>query len=326
MLKVFITGATGLLATNTINELLKSGYYVKALVRNKNKFKFDHLTNIELLEGDITDYTFLLRAIQECAYVIHAAAQTRQGLSNFNAYYNVNVKGTENVIRAAITNGVKKVIHVSTCNVFGFGTAKNPGNETFQIKKPFSNSLYVQSKIESQELALSFSKEIEVTIANPTFLIGAYDQKPSSGRIVLMAFNKKIIFYPPGGKNFVDVKDAAKGLVSALTNGKNNETYILSGENLSYKQFYRRLVLHSKRKSFLIKIPKSILIMLGLIGNILQVFNVENEISLTNMRILCLNNYYSNQKASKELNIKFNKIDNAIGDAVNWFKKNGYLK
>ena len=326
MTKVLVTGANGLLATNTINELIENGYFVKALVRNKNKFILTDKRNIEVVEGDVTDYSSIEFAIKDCEFVIHTAAETRQGLSNYHAYSNVNIVGTENLFNAAINNGVKKIIHVSTSNVFGFGTIVNPGNETNKINKPFSDSLYVVSKVNSQNLALSFSDKIEVVVVNPTFIIGAYDQKPSSGSILLLGYNKKVILYPPGGKNFVDVKDVAKGIVSALINGKNKETYILSGENLSYNEFFRKLSLHSEKKPVLIKIPCFILILIGVLGNLLKSFGIENETTLTNMRILCVNNYYTNKKAKAVLNIKFNGIDDAIGDAIKWFKKNGVIK
>lgn len=325
MTKVLVTGANGLLATNTINELIKNGYFVKALVRNKNKFILTD-RNIELVEGDITDYSLLKLALKDCEFVIHTAAETRLGLSKYHDYSKVNILGTQNLFKAAINNGVKKIIHISTSNVFGFGTIENPGCETNEINKPFSNSLYVISKVNSQKLALSFSDKVEVVVVNPTFIIGAYDQKPSSGRIILLGHNKKVIFYPPGGKNFVDAKDVAKGIVSALLNGKNKETYILSGENLSYYEFFRKLSLHSKNKTVFIKIPCFILIFIGTLGNLLKYFGIENEITLTNMKILCIKNYYTNKKAKSDLNVKFNGIDTAISDAIKWFKKNGAIE
>lgn len=326
MKKVLVTGANGLLATNTIIELIEKGYDVKALVRNKNKFTLADRKNIELVEGDITDSSSMEFAVKDCEYVIHAAAETRQGLSNYSDYSNVNVTGTENIFNAAINSGVKKIIHVSTSNVFGFGSLVNPGNETNKISKPYSDSLYVESKVNAQRLAFSFSDKIKVVVVNPTFIIGAYDQKPSSGRILLLGYNKKVIFYPPGGKNFVDANDAAKGIVSALINGKNKGAYILSGENLSYNEFFRKLSLHSEKKTVRIKIPCFILMLLGAFGNVLKYLGIENETTLTNMRILCVNNYYTNKKAEAVLNIKFNGIDNAIGDAIKWFKKNGVIR
>ena len=63
----------------------------------------------------------------------------------------------------------------------------------------------------------------------------------------------------------------------------------------------------------------------GVFGNILKKLGVENEFTLTNMKILCVKNYYSNLKSKNELNIEFQPIDNAIVDTINWFKYRGML-
>jgi dihydroflavonol-4-reductase len=208
-MKVLVTGASGLLATNTIIQLLDKNYYVRALVRNKSKLVIPNSESIEVIEGDITDLPTLENAIRGCQCIVHAAAETRQNLIDSKNYSDINVLATRNICELAIKNKVSRVIYVSTANVFGYGDALNPGNEETPNKLPFTKSLYVKSKIEAQEIALSFKKELEIIVVNPTFLIGAYDQKPSSGRLVLMGLNKRFIFYPPGGKNFIHVSDAA---------------------------------------------------------------------------------------------------------------------
>ena len=64
----------------------------------------------------------------------------------------------------------------------------------------------------------------------------------------------------------------------------------------------------------------------ALFGNLLSKLGIENEYTLTNMKILCVKNYYSNSKTQKELNIVFNPIDNAISDSLDWFKSKGRIK
>ena len=89
---------------------------------------------------------------------------------------------------------------------------QNPGDETKSIKAPFDKSLYAQSKLEAQNEVFKVGnsqQKTKVITVNPTFMIGKFDTKPSSGRIILSAYKKKIIFYPPGGKNYINVKDAA---------------------------------------------------------------------------------------------------------------------
>ena len=64
------------------------------------------------------------------------------------------------------------------------------------------------------------------------------DTKPSSGKLLLMAYRKRIMFVPSGGKNFVATSDVATTVCNALTEGKNGQHYLASGINLSFKEFY----------------------------------------------------------------------------------------
>ena len=325
-MKVLVTGANGLLASNTIIELLNRGYLVKGFLRNKEKFKCDYHKNLQLVEGDITKIEDINNAIIDCEFVIHAAAVTNQDLLNYKEYYEVNVQGTKNIIEASKKSMVKKIIYISTANVFGFGTKHNLGDESHKIKFPFSKSLYAKSKLEGQEVVKSNSDKIEVVIVNPTFMIGAYDSKPSSGKIILMGLNKRIIFYPPGGKNFICVKDVSIGIINALKKGVNGEAYLLANENLTYKEFFLKLQTESNKNTYYIKLSKNLLLFIGLIGNLIRKIGIRTSISVENMRALCIHNYYSNKKAKTELGLSFNPIEDGINEAVDWFKKNKMLK
>ncbi|MEL6537102.1 MAG: NAD-dependent epimerase/dehydratase family protein [Bacteroidota bacterium] len=326
MKAVLVTGANGLLATHTVLELLRAGYRVRALVRNRSKFTLAGHPSMEIVEGDITDLAAMQRVVAGCQYVVHAAAETRQGLTDYAAYERVNVQGTKNVVEAAAEAGVLRVVHVSTCNVFGFGTAHQPGNEAKPPARPFSDSGYVKSKLEAQQVAFSYSDRTEVVAVNPTFILGAYDQKPSSGRIILMGYRKRVLFYPPGGKNFVYARDAAQAMVNALAHGNSGEAYILAGENLSYKEFFQKLNAQAGQTPILIGLPKAVLIAVGRVGNLLKRLGLNTETTLTNMRILCLKNYYSHSKAKEALEVEFQGVDGAIQEAVHWFRQHGYLK
>jgi nucleoside-diphosphate-sugar epimerase len=326
MPKVLVTGATGLLGANTVQELLTKGYEVKVLVRDRKKYLLPDHRNAEIIEGDLADPVAREKAVTGCSIVIHTAAETGQSKIRYSDYHKTNVELTEMLYESAVKHGVKRIIHVSTGNVFGYGDMHHLGDENTPTKAPFSDSLYVQSKIASQELALSFSDRAEIVVVNPTFLIGSFDQRPSSGRVILHGYGKKVIFYPPGGKNFVDAKDAAGAIIAAIQHGKNKEAYILSGENLSYKQFFKKLADHSSSKPLLIKIPASLLFIIGIFGNLMRKMGIENEFTLTNMRILCVKNFYSNSKSRAELRVEFGAIDSAIHDAVSWFKGKGKLR
>ncbi len=321
-MKIFVTGVNGLLGTNTILELLKNGYEVNGLIRNPSKFTLSGHKNLKLFRGDILDISSIEIAIKGCTNVIHIAAETRQNIISYNEYHKINVEGTRNILDAALKYKIKRMIFISTAGVFGFGKRDKPGDETMAIIKPNSQSNYIQSKKEAQDLVLSKQKELEVVIINPTFMIGPFDKKPGSDRIVLRGKGKKLIFYPPGGKNFIHVIDVAKAIVIGLEKGMNGKCYLLANENLTYEEFYRKVISRTKSNSVLIKIPAWVLICMGYIGNALKFFGIKNEFIMTNMKILCVNNFYSGKKVREAFNINFTPIDTAITDTLNWLDEN----
>jgi nucleoside-diphosphate-sugar epimerase len=322
-MNILVIGANGLLATNTILLLLEKGFNVKALLRNKNKFiPFKH-KNLVFIEGDITNVSSIENAFVGCDYVLHAAANTSQSLLSLSDYYPVNIQGTKNIIECCKKHKIKKLIYIGTANSFGYGSIENLGNETIQQKKPFTNSIYAISKYESQQL-INNTKELNIVSICPTFMIGAYDAKPSSGKIILLA-NKKIIFYPPGGKNFIHVKDVSNAIVNALEYGKNGENYILANENMSYKAFFKLVNEINSKHPVLIKLPKVLLLTLGYIGDFIRWFRRPINLSSVNTKLIIINSFYSNEKAKKDLKINFTSTEVAIKDALEWFKKEGVL-
>ena len=166
---------------------------------------------------------------------------------------------------------------------------------------------------------------MQVLVLNPSFILGPYDAGPGSGRIILMGYNKRFVFCPPGGKNFVNAKDIARAIGAAIEQGKNGESYLVTHENLSYKEFFSRLAQKNEQETNIYEIPSFLLLSAGKLGDLLRFFGIKTAISSVNMKILCVKNFYSNTKVREELNVDFASIDFGIKEAVKWFKKKKML-
>jgi nucleoside-diphosphate-sugar epimerase len=322
MKKIFITGINGLLGTNLVNDLLSNGFFVKGLIRNKKKFEGNKTQNLELIQGNL--FNNLSTTLKEIDVVIHIAAETKQSLRNYSDYWKINYNATVQLFNTAIQCKVKKFIFISTANTLGYGSINDLGNEHKNIRYPFDKSYYAKSKFEAENYLLHNNDKIDVVIINPTFMLGSFDTKPSSGKIILLGWKKKIIFYPPGGKNFVHVKDVSNAIINSIDNGKNGEKYIVANENLSYAQFYKKLNHITDQNPVMLKISEPVLITIGYFGEFLRFLNIKTSISLVNMKILCINNFYSGNKSVNELKIKYRTVDTAIKDAVNYFENKYY--
>lgn len=329
MKKVLVTGANGLLGANIVRQLNDQGYMPKAMTRrSSNKLSLKG-ARYELFEGEITNEKDVFEAVSDCDYVIHSAARTTPSPSNLEAYRASNITATKNLIKACRYYQIKRFIFVSTANCFTNGTLSEPGNESSGFMPWLKASGYAYSKFLAQEEVLMNVEKyaFPAIVVNPTFMIGANDSKPSSGKLLLYGYNKKIVFYPAGGKNFVNVEYAADAICKALTKGDLGEAYLLAGENMTYKDFFIQIAKQTGRRKILIPIPSMILSLMGRFSDLLEkLFSLSLPLNTANARLLNLDNYYTNKKAVLGLDMKNTEIELALANAIDWFKRNGHLK
>lgn len=240
--KVLVTGANGLLGSHVVRQLLGEGYKVCAMIRKGSNLKALEGLDCDFFEGRVTEKNDVENAVRKCDFVVHTAARTTQSPSAPDVYLKVNVESTIHIVNASVKFGIKRLVYVSTANCFGNGTKTSPGNEQMPFLPWLKNSGYAYSKWLAQQFVLDEAKKnkLDVVVVNPTFMIGENDVRPSSGEIFGHVLKKRVVFYPPGGKNFVDATFAAKGVVGALEKGRTGECYLLTGENLSYLEFLKR--------------------------------------------------------------------------------------
>lgn len=322
-MKVLVTGANGFLSGHIIRELLKRGHSVRAMMRAGAKAPALKGLDIDLFYGKITNETDIENAVDGCEIVIHAAADTSQSHRKAEDYFPVNVQATANIIEAMTRSGCKRLIFVSSANTMGFGTIENPGNESTPASPLVLKSGYAKSKFMAQKLVLEAVKnqDLDAVVVNPTFMVGPFDYNPHSGRIFKMILNKKLAFYPPGGKNFVDVRDAASGIVNAITDGKSGECYLIAGENLSFHDFFQKIKQLTKQSSKLVPIPVLLLKLAGIFGSICQYFGINAELTFTNACMLSANNYFDNNKAVRYLGLSCSGMDKTITDYLKWLNE-----
>ena len=327
MKKVLITGANGFLGATLARQLSRLRFNVRVMVRENADLTSLADVPCEIYYGNIDNREQVKRAVSGCDIVIHSAAITDQWGIGFDTYERINFTGTQYVCDACIDQKISKLIYVSTANTIGPGTKDAPGTELNSFTLFDAGSGYINSKYLAQQYVLEQvqKKQLPAVIVNPTFMIGPEDRKPSSGKLILYALNKKILFYPPGGKNFVYIEDVCSGIVNAIDNGRAGECYLLAGHNLSYGEFFRLVNKLSDQPKWMIRIPAFFLKAGGLIGSIRQrVTGKSGKLNYANAYMLCLENYYSAKKAQRELSLRITPMSVAVSLTLDWFKKNNY--
>ncbi len=327
-MKVLVTGADGFLGNNIVRELLDRKLEVRAFIQKNSPVKTLDELPIEKIYGDILILEEVEKAAQGCDYIIHAAANTNIWPQRSEIIRKVNYDGTLNVISAALKANVKRLVAISTATSIGHGTTEHPSNENAPFTAGKYGLDYIDSKLEAQNAILkSVAKEgLDAIILNPTFMLGPYDTKPSSGALLLALYNGDIPGYTNGGKNFVHVKDVAVAACNGLTMGRIGECYLMANENLNYKTFNQLVADELSIKPPKFKIPDFFILVYGFVSQMLaQLFGNVPKVSITVARLSLITNYYTAAKAVKELDMPQTPIKLAVREAFEWFRENGYL-
>lgn len=327
-MKVFVTGPDGILGSNLVRELLKREHDVSVLLEEGKEAPTLSGLNIKRNTGNILDRDNMIEIIAGHDAVIHCAAVTSLFPPRSDAAKTVNIEGTENIVEAVLANNITRLVYVGTANSFGFGCENEPGVEGNPYLSSHYGLDYMDSKKIAQENVLKAVKErnLPAIVVNPTFMIGPYDSRPSSGAMILAVYKGKVPGYTSGGRNYIAVKDVAFAIANALEMGRLGECYILGNENLSYREAFSLIA-----ETIGAKVPVRALSdrIVKTYGNICSACakvlrnapTVTRELAL----LACEKNYYSAEKARNELQLPETPIREAIKECFEWFRENGYL-
>ncbi|CAK4151315.1 unnamed protein product [Aphanomyces euteiches] len=256
---VLVTGATGFIASHTIQQLLaKTDYVVRGTVRSlKKPDRFAHLTSLphantrlELVEANLLDDKAWAPAVKDCAAVLHIASPFLLTLHDPQKdLVEPAERGTENVLRAAIAEDSVKDI-VLTSSLAAIADAPVDGKVFTEADWNTLSSLtrnpYCYSKVRGEQKAWELLKNVSdkrLVVLNPFLVTGPSLTKtinPSVGTFVDM-FNGKVPAMANLSMGFVDVRDVAWAHVLALTNPNAKGRHILCNEVQSMQQVVETL-------------------------------------------------------------------------------------
>ena len=321
-MKILVTGANGLLGHHVVMELLNQQHSVSIIIRNITNIYFD-LDKVNVTVGNFYDYDKLMEAAQGCEAIIHIAALTSTHLLHYSDYEKINVEGSKTIINVANKLNINKVVYVSTSNTIGYRNEGSTVQENMLIQFPFSKSFYARSKVEAEKLFMELSEQAnkQVIIINPTFIIGAWDVKPSSGKLILMGYKKPILFIPAGGKNFVAASYVASVICKSIAMNLNGQKFIVSGTNLSFCQFYEKQKSIGKYSQAIFVLPNILMRFIAVIGDFIRFLGIETDICSMNINQLLIQENYDKSKLEKYIKIPQLPLEQAIDEALTWFIK-----
>lgn len=328
-MKILVTGPDGVLGSNVVRELLSRDYNVSVMLMDKSAKTptLDGLT-INRFYGNILNPADLDTAFAGQDVVIHCAASTSVYPARDPIVNKVNIEGTQNVIDSALKHDIKRLVYVGTANSHGYGDAKEPGKEGNPYTSIKYGLDYMDSKRTAQEIIVEAvkNKNLPALVVNPTFMIGPYDSKPSSGAMIIAVHQGKVPGYTKGGKNFVAVKDAAVAISNSVTMGRIGESYILGNENLTFKEAFDMIAETIGAKKIKFGLPNFIVKGYGATTSLFaKLFKFTPAVTKELATISCDIHYYSPEKARKELGLPSTPVKEAVAECFAWFQENGYL-
>jgi dihydroflavonol-4-reductase len=325
----FVTGATGFLGSHVARVLADQGADLRLLVRPTSNLKNLEGLKAETATGDLREAASLSKAISGCDTVFHVAADYRLWVRDPDEMYRSNVEGTRAILDAARNGGVRRVVYTSSVATMGFTSNGTPADEDSPVALADMIGHYKRSKFMAEQVAIEAGRSgLHVVTVNPTTPIGEQDIKPTpTGRIVVDFLQRKFPAYVETGLNLVDVRECARGHVSALERGKSGERYILGGENLTLKQILDKLGRITGLPSPKVKLPYVFAFAAGVVDEAItgRMLKREPRVTVDTVRMGKKKMFASSDKAERELGWKIVPIDDALRRAVEWFRANGYV-
>jgi dihydroflavonol-4-reductase len=323
-----VTGATGFVGSAVARALLDRGHRVRVLARPGGDRRNLAGLSVEIAEGTMEDAPSLARAVAGCRYLFHVAADYRLWVPDPAAMFRANVEGTRELMSAALTAGVERIVHTSSVGAIGLVPGGAADEDT---PSRFADMIgpYKQSKFQAEEVVrrLIGERRLPAVIVNPSTPVGPRDLKPTpTGRLILEAARGHLPGFVDTGLNIVHVDDVAAGHLAAAETGRIGERYILGGENMALAAILAEVARTVGRRPPRLKVPYAAAFAVAVAAEFAaRIGGREPFTTLDGVRMAKKKMYFSSAKASRELGYRPRPARNAIADAVGWFAANGYL-
>ena len=336
---IFVTGGTGLVGSHVLFDLVKSGQQVRALKRPTSNLKlvskvFSYYSTkpeklfekIEWVEGDILNFYSLKDLLPGVDEIYHCAAMVSFHSNDHDSMLNNNVKGTANLINAALHNQVKKFCHVSSIAALGKTQDGTEINEKTYWTPSKQKSSYSLSKFFSEmEVWRGIEEGLDAVIVNPSIILGPGNWDIGSPKL-FQSIWKGLKYYTKGETGFVDIRDVASAMTQLMdqTQFENtkNRRFILNAGNMSYQEFFNKIADALKKPRPKTFASDMILQIAWRSARLASFFSGKRPI-ITKDTVTGTNNInrYNGTKITQTIDFKYRSLDATIHDIAQLFLK-----
>jgi dihydroflavonol-4-reductase len=325
-LTVFVTGASGHLGFTLVRRLLDDGRNVRTLIRYRTSRHLADLP-IEFVEGDLSDAQSLHRGFEGVEVVYHTAGLISLDPHAWPALRALNVEGTRTIVSLCQAHQVRRLIHVSSLEVFRTHPLTQPLSETRPLISEDISPPYPRSKVLSQRVVeQAVANGLDAVILVPSAILGPNDYKLSAANaFILQAARGELPGLVNGGYDWVDVRDVVAGAIRAEQMATSGATYILSNQWASLRTVTEMVEAAGGAPSPRFTFPPW-LVHLG-IGPMRLVASLQGRQSLFTRQsleaALSSNHHILHDHATADLGYQPRPLAETVQDTVDWLEETG---
>ena len=224
--------------------------------------------------------------------------------------------------------GVERVVYTSSVATLAARADGVSADETMPLDEHQAIGTYKRSKVAAERAVEELiARGLPAVIVNPSTPIGPRDVKPTpTGRIIVEAASGRMPAFVDTGLNMVHVDDVAEGHFAAFERGRVGERYVLGGQNASLAEILASVAEAVGRRPPRIRIPRRALMPFAHVSEaIARRTGREPMLTLDGLRMSKNKMFFSSAKAERELGYRARPYREGITDAIEWFRRAGYL-
>jgi len=321
-MKALVTGGTGFIGSHLVERLIREGFEVTCLIRDKGNLKFlKDVRNIRLFKADCLNPEQLRDLDDDYEYVFHLAGLTKA--NSKEEFFLSNVTVTENLVSAILlkSKSLKRFVHISSLSAVGSANDNIPLTEE-SLPRPVSN--YGLSKLKGEELVYGVRNNIPITILRPTVVYGPRDR---DFLVFFKLINHNLAFYWGDCLyTFIYIDDLINGIILSALHEKTRGGifFITDGNIYSHSQVAHAISKALDKRPYFIKLPSSLMdsiaYVLERIGNT-GIVNSDKIKELKEQRWICYNTKAVNTFGFKP------QVDliKGVEWTANWYKQQKWL-
>ena len=327
MKSVLVTGGAGFLGSRIVRTYLARGMKVR-VVDSLKQGSLENLRacppGLELLELDLCDLDRIVDAFADQDLVIHAAAMIRaESVHEQELQKKVNVDATRNVIEACRRNRVRKLLYISTIAAIGISPDPGvPADESFRFNLDHLGISYNSTKHQAEQLVLHANgPDLATVVVNPGFVFGRRRNGYNGAEVIQRVLGSRLVICTNGGLSVVHIDDVIEGISRVGDQGRAGERYILSGENLTFRELAHIVCQISGLRKKIISVPDAISKFAGLLLNIISRARGLSPHLYLNRRYAY--QFFSSEKARTELGYRPRPFAGIVNDYLDYARRGG---